>query len=254
MSVDLSGGTYAGKQIYCPSRLVSWSHRGRFRLGSALVAPAHGGRLLDYGCGDGTFIGMVHAQFGVLGADNDAPQLEDCRVRLSALDNARFLATDALGDEHTGRYDVVTCMEVLEHCVEPVRRAVIAELERLVAPTGRVVVSVPIEIGPALVAKQAARRLAAWRNLGDYRHSERYTIRELARMTVVPGRAPIPRAVYDTGEGGERRRHYGHKGFDWRVVERELADRFAILERRFSPMPWLGRWLNSQAWIVCGPR
>ncbi len=255
MGLDLSSGTYARKQIYCPSRLVAWSHRGRFRLAAKLIAPARGGRLLDYGCGDGTFLGLIHQQFSVLvGVDNDIQQLEDCRARLGTLDNVRFVSTDALGPEHAGAYDVVTCMEVLEHCVEAARPRVIADLRRLVARNGRVIVSVPIEIGPALLAKQVARRLAAWRNLGDYRYSERYTMGELARMAIVPGRAPVARAAFEAGEGAARRRYYGHKGFDWRIVERELADWFLLTERRFSPMPFMGRWLNSQSWMICLPR
>jgi 2-polyprenyl-3-methyl-5-hydroxy-6-metoxy-1,4-benzoquinol methylase len=253
--IDLSTGTYARKQIYCASRLVSWSHRRRFLLAATLVAPSRGGRLLDYGCGDGTFIAMVHGQFSAcVGADNDGPQLAECAARLGALEHTRFVRTDALGAEESGAYDVVTCMEVLEHCVDEVRAHVIAELRRLVAPRGRVIVSVPIEIGPALVAKQGARRIAAWRNLGDYRQSERYTVAELARMTALPGGAPIARAAYEAGEGPERYRYYGHKGFDWRTLEGELARVFAIDERRFSPMPRLGRWLNSQAWMICTPR
>ena len=248
-------GSYARKQIYCPSRLVAWSHRGRFRLAAALVAPAHGGRLLDYGCGDGTFIGLVHERFSeCVGVDNDRPQLADCRARMAALDHVRFVPVDALDAGDSGSFDAVTCMEVLEHCVDTVRLEVVAALRRLVAPNGRVVVSVPIEIGPALVAKQIARRIAAWRNLGDYRHAERYTLGELARMTAVPGRASIARVTYEAGDGPARRRYHGHKGFDWRVVERDLASHFVVTERRFSPMPWLGGWLNSQAWMVCSPR
>src|SRR4029079_17002072 len=59
----IAGGHYARKQIHCPSRVVAWSHGSRFDLARRLVAAAEGGRLLDYGCGDGTFVAMVHAGF-----------------------------------------------------------------------------------------------------------------------------------------------------------------------------------------------
>ena len=62
-----------------------------------------------------------------------------------------------------GHYDLITCMEVLEHVVET--REVIERLCRLLAPGGRLVVSVPVEIGAALVVKQAARRIAGWKDL-----------------------------------------------------------------------------------------
>ena len=68
------------------SRVVAWSHGSRFALARRLVAPAAGGRLLDYGCGDGTFVAMVHQQFReTRGVDVEPTQLAECRVRLGRL-------------------------------------------------------------------------------------------------------------------------------------------------------------------------
>ena len=52
-------GFYAQKQIYSRSRLISWSHRGRFATGLRLARDVAGARTLDYGCGDGTFLGLL---------------------------------------------------------------------------------------------------------------------------------------------------------------------------------------------------
>src|SRR5689334_24856082 len=46
---------------------------------------------------------------------------------------------------------------VLEHCLEAERLRVIRELARLAHPSGTVIVSVPIEVGPTIVGKQSAR-------------------------------------------------------------------------------------------------
>ena len=51
---------------------------------------------------------------------------------------------------------------------------------RVTQPGGRIVISVPIEIGPALAGKQLFRAIAAWRGHGDYGHRETYTLREMA--------------------------------------------------------------------------
>ena len=48
-------------------------------------------------------------------------------------------------------------------------------------------------------------------------------------------------------------RYYGHKGFDYRDVERELSARFTIVSKRFTPIPLAGAVLNSQAWFLCRP-
>ncbi|MGH9331373.1 MAG: class I SAM-dependent methyltransferase [Vicinamibacterales bacterium] len=248
-------GTYARKQIYSRSALIRWSHASRFGLGRALIAPHAGGRLLDYGCGDGTFLALVHDLFpGARGADTDAAQTADCARRLRELPLA-FTTTAALGPSHTATYDVVTCMEVLEHCLDAERRHVIGELERLVRPGGLVVVSAPIEVGPSLIGKQIGRALAAWRGLGDYKHRETYGPIELARMVLAPPGTSIERPSYEAvAVDGSRYRYYGHKGFDWRILRDELRQRFMIGGTTFSPMPWLRSWLNSQVWFVCRPR
>ena len=96
----LKSGDYARKQIYCRSGLVRWSHGSRFELARALVAPRAGGRLLDYGCGDGTFVAMVHAGFQeAVGVDVDPKQIEECSARLGHLPGVRFgLTRRALPD------------------------------------------------------------------------------------------------------------------------------------------------------------
>ena len=172
----IRSGDYARKQIYCPSGLVRWSHGSRFEVARALVAPRAGGRLIDYGCGDGTFVAMVHAQFTeTVGLDVDPKQIDEANARLGALAGVRFALTQAPfpGPQPPARFDVVTCMEVLEHCLEDERRRVIGVLADLVAPGGLVVVSVPIEIGPSLAGKQLARAAAGLRRLGDYQYRER---------------------------------------------------------------------------------
>jgi 2-polyprenyl-3-methyl-5-hydroxy-6-metoxy-1,4-benzoquinol methylase len=245
-------GAYAKKQIHSPSRLVRWSHGSRFELARALVAPSAGGRLLDYGCGDGTFLALVHDLFpGAIGVDPAVAQTADCAKRLRSLPLS-FTTPDSLGPAHSGVYDVVTCMEVLEHCVETERGRVIEELARLVRPDGVVVVSVPIEVGPSLVGKQVARALAAWRGLGDYEHRETYRPSELIRMVFACAGTSVDRPSYETvGPDGSAIRYYGHKGFDWRVLREELRRRFTIERMTFSPMPWLESWLNSQVWFIC---
>lgn len=252
---SIRAGDYARKQIYCPSRVVAWSHGSRFRLAARLAAAAGAGRrLLDYGCGDGTFIALTHGTFAeAVGCDVDAGQLAECGRRFADLDRVRFLHTSELAsDAHTHAYDVVTCMEVLEHCIEAERGRVLDLLHRLVTADGRVIISVPIEVGPALLGKQLFRALAAWRGHGDYQHRETYSPRELAAAALA--RPRLARAEYEVETPSGPIRYCGHKGFDWRILRREIAPRFTIEQRRFTPLAPLGPVLNSQVWFVCRPR
>lgn len=247
----LRDGDYARKQIYCPSRVVAWSHGSRFTLARALAREHAGGRLLDYGCGDGTFVAMVYADFReAVGADVDAGQAAECARRLGELPGVRFTVTRDVDGGPAHAWDVVTCMEVLEHCLEDERRRVIGVLADQLAPRGIAIVSVPIEIGPSLAGKQFFRALAGLRRLGDYHYRERYSPAEMLRGVFGRPVARVP--VERVGPEGPYR-YYGHKGFDYRDVERELAARFTIVSRRFTPIPIAGPLLNSQAWFVCRP-
>jgi hypothetical protein len=98
----LAGGSYARNQLFCKDRLVAWSHQRRFAKARALVMPFRGRRLLDYGCGDATFLWLVRDLFpDALGADADPKQGDECSRRL----------TDTLrAPEHAGRYGVVVRM------------------------------------------------------------------------------------------------------------------------------------------------
>jgi SAM-dependent methyltransferase len=231
---------------------VSWSHGSRFELARQLVSARAGGSLLDYGCGDGTFVAMVHANFArTRGVDVEPEQIASCQQRLGDLPGVSFSVTDALGADDAGTWNVVTCMEVLEHCLEDERRRIISRLASLCAPDGLVVISVPIETGPSVVGKQFVRALAGLRNLGDYRHRERYSPAELLRSVFS---RPVERVKYQGRTSTGSFEYYGHKGFDWRDVEREAGERLHISHRTFSPIARAGEWANSQVWFIGRPR
>jgi 2-polyprenyl-3-methyl-5-hydroxy-6-metoxy-1,4-benzoquinol methylase len=256
-TVTVSPGHYAQKQLLSRSALVRWSHGSRFNLARDLVAPVAGRRLLDYGCGDGTFLALVQDLFpDALGADIDGDQIADCAVRFASLPGITFLTTDRLaGSSHAGRYEVVVCMEVLEHCPDDVQPRVLDQIRDVTAPGGMVVVSVPIEIGLPLVAKQSARALVALSGRREYGTRERYSLAELARLVMAGPDTVFPREEYAGAAGdGRTTRFTGHKGFNWRALERAIAARLTIERWLFSPLPMLGSLLNSQVWFVCRRR
>lgn len=253
----LIGGSYAKKQIFCKARIVAWSHRSRYQLARQLVRPYADRRLLDYGCGDGTFLALARDLFPeAVGVDEDPKQTAECVNRFAGLLGLSFMLTDDLADaRHTGAYGVIVCMEVLEHCVEEKLVSVLSDLRRLLAPEGTVIISVPIEIGPSLIAKQVVRTIAGWRGLGDYKYSERYTGGELLKMMFAGERMSITRPMYRADFALDRPNlFHGHKGFNWRTLRARLGKQFTVQQTLFSPMGWLGGYLNSQAWFICTPR
>ena len=253
----LEHGHYARKQLFSKNAIVKWSHRRRFALARDLAAAAAGGALLDYGCGDGTFIALAHDLFReTTGTDVDAEQLRDCGRRFNSAPRVRFAPIAELRQaSYAGYYDAVVCMEVLEHCPSDVQPAVLADLARLVRPHGIVVISVPIEIGPTLAVKQAVRAAAAATGLAEYESRERYRLAEFMRMLLARDTSQIERrATITINADGDTMRYHGHKGFNWRVLARVLERTFVIERRLYSPIPLMGPWLNSQVWFVCRRR
>ena len=254
---QLAAGTYAKKQLFGGCSLLTWSHRRRFEMARALAAPYRGRPLVDYGCGDGTFLAMTHADFpNSIGLEVDPGLVTECTAQFGHLGGLRFLLANAADDAlPAGSVGIVVCTEVLEHCPPDAVDAALRRMRRLVAADGRVIISVPVETGLPLVVKQAARAVAARRVSTDYRHRETYSAGEFLRMMAPGDRTVVERPVYETEFGpGIPNRYHGHKGFNWRAMRQRVAQTFRVVETRFSPIAWLGPQCASQAWFVCAPR
>jgi 2-polyprenyl-6-hydroxyphenyl methylase/3-demethylubiquinone-9 3-methyltransferase len=103
----------------------------------------NGRSALDVGCGGGLLSeAMARAGARVMGLDL-AHELIDV-ARLHALEGGvsveyRVESAEQHASAHAGRYDIVTCMEMLEHVPDPA--SVVAALASLVRPGGDVFVS-----------------------------------------------------------------------------------------------------------------
>lgn len=143
-----------------------------------------GRRLLDVGCGGGLLCEAAARRGArVTGLDLGETALNVARLHLekSGLDVAyRLCAAEALAEEEPDRYDVVTCLELLEHVPDPA--AVVAACARLAKNGGDVFFST-INRNPkaylcAVIGAEYALRLLP-RGTHDYRKLIRPS--ELAR-------------------------------------------------------------------------
>jgi 2-polyprenyl-6-hydroxyphenyl methylase/3-demethylubiquinone-9 3-methyltransferase len=103
------------------------------------LAPLSGKRVLDVGCGGGILAdAMARRGAEVLGIDLATKALKV--AQLHAIEAAtpgvayREIAVEALADEAPAPFDVVTCMEMLEHVPDPA--SVVAACGRLAKPGG----------------------------------------------------------------------------------------------------------------------
>jgi len=150
-----------------------WWYRARADLLAAAVARHLGtpARVLDVGSADGPSVGWLGADARRVALDIDPRGLVPGDVCASAM---QLPFTDAT-------FDVVAAFDVVEHC-EP-ESAVLAELGRVLAPEGRLLVSVP--------AYQWA-----WSDFDEQNHHHRrYTRRRLVAAVEQQG-LEVVRATY----------------------------------------------------------
>ena len=103
------------------------------------LAPLAGKKVVDIGCGGGILSDAMARQGAeVLGADLAVKSLKV--AQLHALEAGtkgvqyREISAEDLAQEQTGQYDVVTCMEMLEHVPDPA--SVVKACSTLVKPGG----------------------------------------------------------------------------------------------------------------------
>ncbi|MBR9923588.1 MAG: bifunctional 2-polyprenyl-6-hydroxyphenol methylase/3-demethylubiquinol 3-O-methyltransferase UbiG [Gammaproteobacteria bacterium] len=99
-----------------------------------------GKKVLDVGCGGGILSeSMAHRGASVTGIDLGEAPLSVARlhaIESGATVDYRLISVEALAAEQPGHYDIVTCMEMLEHVPDPA--SVIRACSQLVRPGGYV--------------------------------------------------------------------------------------------------------------------
>jgi 2-polyprenyl-6-hydroxyphenyl methylase/3-demethylubiquinone-9 3-methyltransferase len=159
------------------------------------LAPLRGQRVVDVGCGGGILAeSMALRGARVTGIDLAAKPLGV--ARLHAMENGvadldyREISAEALADEQGGRFDVVTCMEMLEHVPQPA--STVAACARLAKPGGWVFFSTLNRnfkaFALAIVGAEYVLRLVA---RGTHEYARFIRPSELARWCRDEGLEPV---------------------------------------------------------------
>lgn len=100
-------------------------------------------RLLDVGCGPGTFIGTLPDVIDAAGIDLAAAQIDYANAHYGT-PNHRFLRVSAGPMPFdTGSFDVVTLIELIEHLERSVIDTVLGEAHRVLRPGGKLILTTP---------------------------------------------------------------------------------------------------------------
>lgn len=218
--------------------LKRFSHRRRYKVALRLLRPQPGERILDFGAGDGYLASKLarrDASLRVVAYEPMPSMLQQCRRTLTGTHNAEAVAD--LSACPAAAFDKIACLEVLEHLPPQPLAEALRTLRRLVRPNGCVVVSVPLEVGPASLAKNLARWALRQPHPGT-------TWRTMLRAALG---LPVRRDA-------SGHYIYSHLGFDHRPLPRMFQQAGLRLVRQcYSPVRWLRGLLNSQVFFVLHP-
>ena len=164
---------------------------------------------LDVGCGGGLLSEALARAGAQVTAIDLAPNLLKV-ARLHGLESGikvgyRQMAVEALADEAPASFDVITCMEMLEHVPDP--GAIVAACARLLKPGGRLFLSTlnrtPAAFALAIVGAEYVARLLP---KGTHLYRDFIKPAELARMLRDAGLAleDISGLLYEPWRNGAR--------------------------------------------------
>lgn len=222
----MSNRSYDQQTVNSPNPLARYAHRNRLKKSIDLaLAKCRDGVILDYGCGSGHFIAEMlrHRPGAAVGYE---PYMTERAA--GGLPIHRTL--DELMD--LGPFSMVTLFETIEHLHQEELVDFLSTCDRILGPDGGILISGPIEIGPALLLKEVNRSILHFRK-------PEHGLFELAKASVLGIQAS--RAI-------DIKR--SHKGFDFRkAISAIEALGWGTEILRFGPLPirtWYG---NSQFYL-----
>jgi predicted SAM-dependent methyltransferase len=129
-------GEYAARGDYHRELATDWEFYPTYlaklaHVRSYLAELPRGTAVLDAGCGEGVVVDEWADRLAIEGID---PNYESTRVTRGSLDGLPY---------ETGRFARALCLDVLEHLTFDEQARALAELHRVVAPGGELLVTVP---------------------------------------------------------------------------------------------------------------
>lgn len=217
--------SYDRQTINSPNPLARFAHKSRVAKSVALANRylPNKGVVLDFGAGTGLFLstfGKLRHDAILFAIEPIMPPAPDPQIHY--IPNFESLKSQV---------DLICAFEVCEHLSD-------AELERFLSNArhalkvgAKLIISVPIMMGSALVLKEINRSIL-------FRRASDYSGTELIKG-VLGGTVQRP-----TDRGPT------HKGFDFRWLRKKLREHLVIDNEILSPLP-LPWWMNSQIFFVC---
>jgi cyclopropane fatty-acyl-phospholipid synthase-like methyltransferase len=222
--------SYEKQTVDNPNPIARFAHRTRLKKSKRLLMPflTESAVLLDYGCGQGRFLHDIATDI-----NEQTPRVE--LLGYDPYQSAQYDGYRIVSDPTAiaaQSVTILTCLEVCEHLTDSETQEFIDFALYALAPNGRMLVTVPIMTGPAVLLKELSRSIL-FRRRSDMTGSELF---KAAFLGIPARRADDIKA--------------SHRGFDWRVTRQTLLKNFRCVDTEYSPLPFKIPHLQSQVLML----
>lgn len=224
--------SYNKQTLDTPNPIARYAHRNRLSRSISIInSQANIHKVLDYGCGSGAFIKTIHETNGIEAFGYEPFMKERINAEIP-------IFTDFPTAEDAGPFDIITIFETIEHLSDLELHKFLTRSDKLLTEKGKILASVPIEIGPALLMKEINRCIL-------HKRLPKISLFELFRASFLGIATRRAKNIKNS-----------HEGFDFRLAIHFIENQFGpVTIESYGPLP-IGTWYgNSQVyfWISRHP-
>ena len=234
MGIAYSSDTY-NDTFWLKRRL----HRQRYDQALKLLEIKGGERILDYGGGDGYFLRLIAKYQPAAILSGFEPYTVKYQQLKEDFKDSPIKIYSSVEEIKKQKFEKIACLETAEHLSDNDLKLLFENIHRLLSDHGRLVITVPIEIGLSALFKYAYRWLKrpGYDNLNIINY-----LKSIFGLRIERKVSQLPQNLNYI---------FSHVGFDHRHFEARLARFFLIKEKACYPFPPLGTVLNNTLYYVC---
>lgn len=228
--------SYSQQTINNKSLIKKYSHKKRFDVAVKLIGLQANDSYLDFGTGDGyllTRLANHHPKNYITGYEPVETMFSELTQTMNSLNSTTILIVNNLDKLQPNSFEVVSCLEVLEHFSEKNQKMLIEQIKTLVSENGKMVISVPLEIGLTALLKNTIRAIVKQKHSGT-------------------SFSKVLKATFGiTTKRNQEGYIHSHIGFNHNHLEKVFKDcQLTVIKKHYSPFKFLYGILNAQVYYI----
>ncbi|MBU1894362.1 MAG: class I SAM-dependent methyltransferase [Candidatus Omnitrophica bacterium] len=233
--------SYTNCTFNAPFFLKRFAHQKRLHDAFLLLDLKAGESMLDFGGGDGTFAEFVSRSSSIKVVVYEPSKEMTRQISDNYGVTPNFEVIMDVKKLYPIRFNRISCLEVLEHLPEKELHEALDFLSIALESKGKLLISVPVEIGLSGFLKNLFRYLFSSK-------TEKITIGRIFKSLF----GISQKRDFSCELDDSRNKYIGsHIGFDHRDFRKLLRKYFIIEKEYFSPWPIFGSIMNYFIYFVC---